>query len=198
MRSEEKKEPRKLSWQQNAVLYFHDLVYLLAVLMIIFLMFFRVVVVEGTSMNQTLLDGDYLLLLNSTFYGEPEQGDIVVISKDSYDHGVPIVKRVIATEGQIVDIDFQTGTVYVDGVALVEPYLNTPTNVQGGVQFPLEVEDNCVFVMGDNRNRSKDSRYYEIGMIDTREILGKAIFLVLPGTNKGEFTRDFTRIGGLS
>ena len=131
MRSEEKKEPRKLSWQQNAVLYFHDLVYLLAVLMIIFLMFFRVVVVEGTSMNQTLLDGDYLLLLNSTFYGEPEQGDIVVISKDSYDHGVPIVKRVIATEGQIVDIDFETGTVYVDGVALVEPYLNTPTNVQG-------------------------------------------------------------------
>ena len=198
MRSEEKKEPRKLSWQQNAVLYFHDLVYLLAVLMIIFLMFFRVVVVEGTSMNQTLLDGDYLLLLNSTFYGEPEQGDIVVISKDSYDHGVPIVKRVIATEGQIVDIDFETGTVYVDGVALVEPYLNTPTNVQGGVQFPLEVEDSCVFVMSDNRNRSKDSRYYEIGMIDTREILGKAIFLVLPGTNKGEFTRDFTRIGGLS
>ena len=198
MRSEEKKEPRKLSWQQNAVLYFHDLVYLLAVLMIIFLMFFRVVVVEGTSMNQTLLDGDYLLLLNSTFYGEPEQGDIVVISKDSYDHGVPIVKRVIATEGQIVDIDFETGIVYVDGVALVEPYLNTPTNVQGGVQFPLEVEDSCVFVMGDNRNRSKDSRYYEIGMIDTREILGKAIFLVLPGTNKGEFTRDFTRIGGLS
>ena len=198
MRSEEKKEPRKLSWQQNAVLYFHDLVYLLAVLMIVFLMFFRVVVVEGTSMNQTLLDGDYLLLLNSTFYGEPEQGDIVVISKDSYDHGVPIVKRVIATEGQIVDIDFETGTVYVDGVALVEPYLNTPTNVQGGVQFPLEVEDSCVFVMGDNRNRSKDSRYYEIGMIDTREILGKAIFLVLPGTNKGEFTRDFTRIGGLS
>ena len=198
MRSEEKKEPRKLSWQQNAVLYFHDLVYLLAVLMIIFLMFFRVVVVEGTSMNQTLLDGDYLLLLNSTFCGEPEQGDIVVISKDSYDHGVPIVKRVIATEGQIVDIDFETGTVYVDGVALVEPYLNTPTNVQGGVQFPLEVEDSCVFVMGDNRNRSKDSRYYEIGMIDTREILGKAIFLVLPGTNKGEFTRDFTRIGGLS
>ena len=198
MRSEEKKEPRKLSWQQNAVLYFHDLVYLLAVLMIIFLMFFRVVVVEGTSMNQTLLDGDYLLLLNSTFYGEPEQGDIVVISKDSYDHGVPIVKRVIATEGQIVDIDFETGTVYVDGVALVEPYLNTPTNVQGGVQFPLEVEDSCVFVMGDNRNRSKDSRYYEIGMIDTREILGKAILLVLPGTNKGEFARDFTRIGGLS
>ena len=198
MRSEEKKEPRKLSWQQNAVLYFHDLVYLLAVLMIIFLMFFRVVVVEGTSMNQTLLDGDYLLLLNRTFYGKPEQGDIVVISKDSYDHGVPIVKRVIATEGQIVDIDFETGTVYVDGVALVEPYLNTPTNVQGGVQFPLEVEDSCVFVMGDNRNRSKDSRYYEIGMIDTREILGKAIFLVLPGTNKGEFARDFTRIGGLS
>ena len=171
MRSEEKKEPRKLSWQQNAVLYFHDLVYLLAVLMIIFLMFFRVVVVEGSSMNQTLLDGDYLLLSNSTFYGEPEQGDIVVISKDSYDHGVPIVKRVIATEGQIVDIDFETGTVYVDGVALVEPYLNTPTNVQGGVQFPLEVEDSCVFVMGDNRNNSLDSRDYRVGLIKKEDIV---------------------------
>ena len=198
MSNEEKREPKKLSWQQNAVLYFHDLVYLLAALMLAFLLIFRIVIVEGTSMNNTLLDGDYLLLLNNTFYGEPEQGDIVVISKDSYDSGKPIVKRVIATEGQIVDIDFASGTVYVDGVSLIEPYLLTPTNVPGGLSFPLEVEDGCVFVMGDNRNRSKDSRYPEIGMIDTREILGKAIFLVLPGTNKGEFPRDFERIGGLS
>lgn len=198
MSNEEKKEPRKLSWQQNAVLYFHDLVYLLAALMLVFLLVFRVVVVEGTSMNQTLLEGDYLLLLNNTFYGEPEQGDIVVISKDSYDNGTPIVKRVIATEGQIVDIDFVSGTVYVDGVSLIEPYLNTPTNTSGTMDFPLEVSEGCVFVMGDNRNVSKDSRYAEIGLIDTREILGKAIFLVLPGTEKGDESPDFSRIGGLS
>ena len=198
MPNEEKKEPRKLSWQQNAVLYFHDLVYLLAALMVVFLLVFRVVVVEGSSMNKTLLEGDYLLLLNNTLYGEPEQGDIVVISKDSYDNGTPIVKRVIATEGQIVDIDFTSGTVYVDGVSLIEPYLNTSTNVNGGMEFPLEVSEGCVFVMGDNRNVSKDSRYMEIGLIDTREILGKAIFLVLPGTDEGEKSPDFSRIGGLS
>ena len=198
MANEEKKEPRKLSWQQNVVLYFHDLVYLLAALMLVFLLVFRVVVVEGTSMNQTLLEGDYLLLLNNTFYGEPKQGDIVVISKDSYDNGTPIVKRVIATEGQIVDINFESGIVYVDGVSLIEPYLNTPTNVSGTLSFPLEVSEGCVFVMGDNRNVSKDSRYAQIGLIDTREILGKAIFLVLPGTDKGEDSPDFSRIGGLS
>ena len=154
----EQKQKKQMSWQQNAVLYLHDLVYLLAAIMLVFILLFRIVIVDGTSMNQTLLHGDYLLLMSNTFYRNPQYGDIVVISKDSFDDGDPIVKRVIATEGQTVDIDFYAGIVYVDGIALDEPYVNTPTNTEGGMLFPLTVEEGCVFVMGDNRNRSRDSR----------------------------------------
>jgi len=193
-------EPKKLSWQQNAVLYLHDLVYLLAVIMLIFILLFRIVIVDGTSMNRTLLHGDYILLLGNIFYQEPAYGDIVVVSKDSFDDGAPIVKRVIATEGQTVDIDFDAGIVYVDGKPLDEPYTNTPTNTNGGMTFPLEISEGCIFVMGDNRNKSKDSRYPEIGMVDKREVLGKAIFLILPGDpdgSRGPEERDMSRIGAL-
>ena len=190
------KPTKEMSWQQNVVLYLHDLAYLLAAIMLVFVLFFRIVIVDGTSMNRTLLHGDYLLLLGNIFYQEPEYGDIVVISKDSFDDGAPIVKRVIATEGQIVDIDFNVGIVYVDGVALDEPYTNTMTNTNGGMSFPLTVSEGCVFVMGDNRNKSKDSRYLEIGQVDTREILGKAIFLLMPGPDENNH-KDFSRIGAL-
>lgn len=187
----------KLSRQKNIVLYLHDVIYYLIVILVLFLLVFRVVVVSGTSMNMTLLNGDYLLLLSNTFYHDPQNGDIVVISKESFDDGAPIVKRIIASEGQTVDIDFSAGIVYVDGVALEEPYTNTPTNTTGSVSFPLTVPEGCVFVMGDNRNGSRDSRYVEIGVIDRREIVGKAIFLFLPGTNTAENPqpRDFSRIG---
>ena len=196
----EQKQQKQMSWQQNAVLYLHDLVYLLAAIMLAFILLFRIVIVDGTSMNQTLLHGDYLLLMSNTFYRNPQYGDIVVISKDSFDDGDPIVKRVIATEGQTVDIDFYAGIVYVDGIALDEPYVNTPTNTEGGMLFPLTVEDGCVFVMGDNRNRSRDSRYPEIGQVDEREILGKAIFLILPGDPDGPDgpeKADISRIGAI-
>ena len=176
-------------------LYLHDIIYLLSAMMVVLLLVFRVVVVSGTSMNMTLLDGDYLLLLSNTFYRNPEQGDIIVVSKDSFDDGAAFVKRVIATEGQTVDIDFERGIVYVDGVALEEDYINTLTTTRGGVQFPLVVDEGCVFALGDNRGISKDSRYPDIGQIDTREILGRAIFLILPGTNYKQETIDFGRIG---
>ena len=196
----EQKQEKQMSWQQNAVLYLHDLVYLLAAIMLAFILLFRIVIVDGTSMNQTLLHGDYLLLMSNTFYRNPQYGDIVVISKDSFDDGDPIVKRVIATEGQTVDIDFYAGIVYVDGIALDEAYTNTPTNTEGGMLFPLTVEEGCVFVMGDNRNRSRDSRYPEIGQVDEREILGKAIFLILPGDPDGPGgpeKADLCRIGAI-
>ena len=201
MAEDKKKAPKaseeKLNWKQSAVVYLHDLVYNLIVIMIVFLLLFRVVIVSGTSMNMTLLNGDYLLLLSNLFYHNPDQGDIVVISKESFEQGTPIVKRVIATEGQTVDIDFGNGIVYVDGIALEEDYINTLTNINGGMQFPLTVDEGCVFVMGDNRNGSRDSRFLEIGQIDQREIIGKAIFLMVPGTNteKDPQPRDFGRIG---
>lgn len=201
----EKKRPEpKSGWKKNVVLYLHDVTMYLVIICLLFLLVFRVVVVSGTSMNRTLLDGDYLLLLSNLFYRNPQPGDIVVASKQSFDDGAPIVKRVIATEGQTVDIDFETGTVYVDGNALEEDYIWTATTTHGGTRFPLTVDEGCVFVMGDNRGNSRDSRYLEIGQIDKREILGKAIFLFLPGTNgtdaggEPKLPRDYSRIGALS
>ena len=184
--------------QKGVLIYLHDLVYLLGTILVIFLVCFRVVVVSGSSMKGTLVDGDYLLLISSTFYREPQQGDIIVASKDSFENGEPIVKRVIATEGQEVFIDFHEGIVYVDGIELVESYTYTPTTLYEGVNFPVTVPDGCVFVMGDNRNDSRDSRNPEIGMVDTREIIGKAICLFLPGTDKGTTQRQFDRIGALN
>ena len=177
--------------------YLHDLAFLIAGVLLVFSLLFRVVVVSGPSMDATLTDGDWLLLLGNVLYQEPKQGDIIVASKDSYDNGTPIIKRVIATEGQTVDIDFVKGTVSVDGVVLDEPYTLTPTNLQEGVEFPVMVAEGCVFVLGDNRNISKDSRSLEIGQIDRREILGKAIFLFFPGNNGGSSERELDRIGVL-
>ena len=134
-------------------------------------------------------------MTGNLFYREPKQGDIVVLSKQAYDHGKPIVKRVIATEGQIVDMDFENGIVYVDGLPLEEDYTNTMTNLDEGAVFPQIVEENCVFVMGDNRNNSKDSRSLEIGQVDKREILGKVALILFPGTDGGSQKRDFQRIG---
>ena len=190
------------STQKNLLTYLHDLVYLLAGLLLVLLLLFRIVIVSGPSMNDTLVHGDYLILLNNVFYGQPKQGDIIVASKDAYKDGEPIIKRVIATEGQWVDVDFEAGIVYVGEsednlIALDEPYTKTLTNLQEGMQFPLQVEEGCVFAMGDNRNVSKDSRNPQIGLIDTREIVGKAIFLILPGTDPVTKTREFNRIGAL-
>ena len=198
MEEQEKKSPEvKLNRQQSLLLYLHDIIYMLAAVIVIFMLLFRGVVVSGPSMYNTLWDGDYLLVLSSVLYRNPDQGDIVIASKQSYNDGEPIVKRVIATEGQTVDIDFNTGTVYVDGIVLEESYIYTGTFRPEGVSFPLVVEDGCVFVMGDNRESSKDSRDPEIGQIDRREILGKALFLLIPGTDGGQHERDFGRFGVL-
>ena len=191
-------EEKKNGLQQNLLLYLHDLVYMLAVIIVAFLLVFRLVVVSGSSMYSTLWDGDWMLVLSNTLYREPEYGDIVVVCKDSFNDGEPIIKRVIATEGQTVDIDFVSGTVFVDGKMLDEDYTFTPTNRNSGMEFPLTVEAGCVFALGDNRNDSLDSRYPAIGQIDKREILGKALFLFYPGTNEGNSTRDFDRIGAVN
>ena len=184
--------------QQKTILaYLHDFVFGLVGILLVLMLVFRVVVVSGPSMKQTLKDGDCLILLGNLFYKEPQPGDIVVASKDSFKDGEPIIKRVIATEGQEVNIDFVSGIVYVDGVALDEPYTNTPTNLYEGVKFPLIVDEGCVFVMGDNRNDSKDSRSHEIGLIDCREILGKALFIAFPGADQESGKREFDRIGAL-
>lgn len=185
---------------QTVLEYLKDVCYMIAAVVILFTFCIRFVIVSGDSMFNTLADGDYLIVLEQHLAGEPQQGDIVVAAMERFSGGKPIVKRVIATEGQSVDIDFNAGVVYVDGVALEENYTFTATNLSEGTQFPLVVEEGCLFLMGDNRNESRDSRDPLIGQVDRREILGEAVFLLVPG--KGSYKHpspmDAGRIGGLN
>lgn len=158
---------------------------------LLFVFILRVVSVVGTSMYPTLCNGDRIITSN-LFY-TPKAGDIVVVKKSSFGDE-PIVKRVIATAGQTVDIDFTTGTVYVDGAALDEPYTAAPTLSQEDFEGPVTVPEGCVFLMGDNRNDSTDSRSSRIGMVDTRCIIGKVYLIIFPGENKSG-VRQFSRIG---
>ena len=192
-----KEKTTSVERSKSILSYLHDLVFGLAAVLLIFMFIFRILVVSGPSMEGTLFNGDCLILVSNIFYNNPKYGDIVVASKNSFKEGEPIIKRVIATEGQKVDIDFEKGIVYVDDVALNEPYTKTPTNLYEGVNFPLVVEKGHVFLLGDNRNDSNDSRSITIGQVDCREILGKVLFLVLPGADKDTGKRDFNRIGVL-
>ena len=175
----------------------HSVVEAVLVVTLIFIFAMRIMFVQGPSMIPTLQDGDRLLILDSMLAGDYCQGDIVVARKISFDEN-PIVKRVIARGGQTVDIDFDRGIVYVDGTALEEDYINDATYTYEGMSFPLTVEEGSVFLMGDNRNMSTDSRYPLIGTVDERYVLGKAIFLVLPGPDSVTGQRDFSRIGLLN
>ena len=151
--------------------------------------------VDGHSMLNTLQHGDRLMVVNPIFYHDYKYGDIVILRKTGVFDNEPIVKRVIATGGQTVDIDFGEGVVYVDGEALEEDYIREPTYTAEGTEFPLTVPEGSIFVMGDNRNGSSDSRDYRLGTVDTRYVIGKAAFLLFPGADYDTGKRDFGRIG---
>lgn len=157
--------------------WMQSLVFALIICIIVFVFIFRIVDVSGDSMNPTLLNGDKLVV-SDVFY-KPKQGDIVIFRKDEY-KAEALVKRVIATEGQTIEIDFDRGRVYVDGELLDEPYIAEPTRNQLDFQGPQTVPEGCVFVMGDNRNASSDSRRAQIGMVDERLIVGKVLLRVFP------------------
>ncbi|MBQ9551764.1 MAG: signal peptidase I [Clostridia bacterium] len=175
---ENKKEEKAQSgfdWMQSIVLA-------ITVLFFVFTFFIRPVEVVGDSMLPTLQDGNWLLI--SAFDRSPKQGDIVIITQPvETESGEPIVKRVIALGGQTVDIDFQKGVVTVDGKALDEPYVKELTKRKLDVSFPLTVPEGTIFVMGDNRNRSLDSRSNRIGFIDDRYVLGHVLLRVKPFGN---------------
>ncbi len=150
-------------------------------IMLLFAFVIRLNIVDGHSMDMTLTHGEYLAV--SDLFYEPEPGDIVIVHKinaDPYDK--PIVKRVIATEGQVVDIDFATWTLTVDGEVIDEPYryVDDGPRLTSDWTFPVTVGENEIFVMGDNRNNSADSRTSEIGMIDKRCVVGKAYVRIFP------------------
>ena len=148
------------------------------IIAVIFTFLFRLVGVSGLSMTNTLQDRDWLITVQKNEY---VRGDIVVITQPNY-FNEPLIKRVIATEGETVDIDYSTATVYVDGVALVEPYVKESFILpkSDDIDFPYTVPEGCLFCMGDNRNGSTDSRSTYIDPIDERYILGKAVLRILP------------------
>ena len=192
-KQEEEKSSREKSGRE-AYEWVQALVCSVLAVVLIFTFVIRLIGVDGHSMVPTLQDGDRLLVLNSMLYNDYQYGDIVVLRKESF-LTEPIVKRVIATEGQTVDIDFANGIVYVDGVALEESYINELTYTDEGTAFPLTVPEGAIFVMGDNRNRSDDSRNSALGTVDTRYVIGRAVFLLFPGTDEMTGKRDFGRIG---
>lgn len=171
--------------------WIQSLVIALLICVLVFTFIVRVVSVEGTSMYSTLYPNDRVVISN-LFY-TPKQGDIVVIRKESFGT-VPIIKRVIAVEGQTVGIDFDEGVVYVDGEALEEDYTYTPTTRRIDFGNDIVVPEGCIFVLGDNRNGSTDSRDDRIGCVDERLVMGKALFLLLPGRVKDE-SRQWNRVG---
>lgn len=147
-------------------------------IMLIFTFAFRIVGVSGPSMMNTLINGDWLLV--SAFITEPERGDIVIITQPN-SFNEPIVKRVIAVGGDTIDIDFDKATVSINGKVINEPYLGSPTtNDEHAWQYPLTLKEGQVFVMGDNRQHSSDSRSPDIGLIDENYILGQVLLRFSP------------------
>lgn len=207
--STEVKEKKGMALELYSML--HDLVYILAVVTLLFVFFVRLVGVEGDSMLPTLHNGDFLLLESNFLYGvdDIENGDIVVLNEPYHwkrDHSL-IVKRVIATEGQTVDFDFDRHEVYVDGILLREDYINSPTvaiwDGEYALDYPVTVPEGHIFVLGDNRGNSSDSRYAPVGMIDVRCVLGKAVAVAMPGQTRDMYgnvieKRDWSRIGLVS
>lgn len=187
--SEEKKTPAVPEGKETAVNVHKEfyewmqcVVIALICCVLVFVFIARVIDVVGHSMVPTLQDGDKIVI--TRLAGEYEVGDIVVLRKDTF-RQEPIVKRIIAEEGQTVDIDFTTGTVYVDGVALDEPYINERTYDPEDFTGPVTIPEGHVFVLGDNRNNSTDSRRATIGTVDERYIMGKVIFRILPFDKMG-------------
>ena len=195
-RKEKMRERRRdfFDWVESVVMAL-----MFCVLLFTFVM--RVVGVDGTSMINTLEHGDRLLISN-LFY-TPKQGDIVVLRKESFSED-NIIKRVIATENQTVKIDFETGEVFVDGEKLDERYVHLEMLPMRALDFQhmidkelggVLVPENSIFVMGDNRNGSQDSRDESIGCVDNRYVMGRLLLLIYPGRNIDDGQRHYDRIG---
>ena len=170
------------SWQQELFGELKVLVVVLTATILIFHFLTQLIVVVGSSMYPTLYDGDLVLAWRLNY--QPEPGDVVIVHKETDVIHENIVKRVIATGGQTVELDYDQNAVYVDGVRLEEGYINLeeadPMEVRGDV-VSIDVPEGSIFVMGDNRNHSTDSRFtVELGIVDEGYIIGKGLFVFFP------------------
>ncbi len=177
-------EEKKISGSENLFEWVETLVIAFFAVILFFTFVFRLAAVNGESMLPTLVDKDRLIV--SYLFYTPKNGDIVIVNNDNPALEKVIVKRVIATEGQTVDIDFDSGEVKVDGKVLQEDYINNLTLLdEGGHSYPVTVPENCVFVMGDNRMNSTDSRDSRVGFVPEEEILGKVSLRIFPFSRFG-------------
>lgn len=189
-------EPQGLN-TQDFMIMLHDIVYIVSAVALVFMFFFRLVTVEGDSMYPTLCNQDRVIMLGGIWYDEPAAGDIVVARAPEFSED-SLIKRIVAVAGDVVDIDFQTGAVSVNGELLQQETLPEPVCLdfkQSAVDFPMQVDDGCVFLLGDNMAVSYDSRYRLIGQVDQRNILGRVIYLAFPGCDHISGQRELGRIG---
>ena len=179
-KQEQAEQPRVRG--QELLEWYEALISAALVLVLVFSFFFRIIQVDGESMVPTLYHGDKLIVWGAGY--TPERGDVVIIDSGT-SYGKPLVKRVIAKGGDTISIDYGAGTVTVNGTVLEEDYIAAPTHLGYDVTYPLEVPEGTVFVMGDNRNASTDSRDQRLGPVDEDYILGKAVFAFWPLSRLG-------------
>lgn len=169
-----------LDWIETIVIAF-------AIVTVVFTFVARVVTVDGASMEPNYYDGDRVLV--TSLAGEAKQGDVVIIV-----HALEetLIKRVVATEGQVVDFDNELGELIVDGTVVTGDVYGTrngitfaPENMGDTLDFPQTVPEGCVFVLGDHRDDSTDSRKQSVGMVDRRNILGRVVFNLYPMSKIG-------------
>ena len=185
-RVEGKKKKAEGRFSSELFSWGESLMTVLIFFVVVFTFFFFFFGVDGTSMYPTLQDHSIMLVSNLGY--TPEKGDIVVLRKEGFYGDQPIVKRIIATGGDTIDIDPITGDVLVNGEVLDEPYIAEKINTlekMGDMTYPQTVPEGCVFVMGDNRNYSTDSRWTALGMVDERYILGHVLSVVYPFSEFG-------------
>lgn len=175
-------EPNKSGVITSVYEWTNSIIVAVVIVVLLLTFVFRLINIKGTSMENTLHNSDKVIITN--FMYEPEVGDIVVIPENNKYHSDPIIKRIIALEGQEVYIDYTTNEVYVDGILLEEDYISSRTiSATGEKELSLTVGEGEVFVLGDNRSVSLDSRAF--GCVKEEDIIGKAQFVVFPFNDFG-------------